>query len=286
MTANGYHPQMHMRHPRGSAVIAVLLAGTLLAAAVPGVGAETVTPPREISTPSPAALATLRAGLLHAVSADRAAAGLRQLREDAALDAVAQARVERLAAASEFSHAAAGPAILAEVGSTGIEPYGVGEALGWSSVGGTAASLDAIRRMWLASPSHRAILLTATDNYVGVGVASRGSATFAALIVAETRDRTAPAVRLDAPQRDGTTVTFTWAATDPLLQTHTAGVRSVAVEISVDGGAWRTLRAATIAPSIVLSDRAPGHAYAVRVRARDRAGNLSAWTPPRIALVP
>ena len=81
-------------------------------------------------------------------------------------------------------------------------------------------------------------------------------------------------------------MTFTWAATDPLLQTHTAGVRSVAVEISVDGGAWRTLRAATIAPSIVLSDRAPGHAYAVRVRARDRAGNLSAWTPPRIALVP
>ena len=54
----------------------------------------------------------------------------------------------------------------------------------------------------------------------------------------------------------------------------------------MDGGAWRTLRAATIAPSIVLSDRAPGHAYAVRVRARDRAGNLSAWTPPRIALVP
>jgi uncharacterized protein YkwD len=286
VTGSGYHQRVYTRRPRGSAAIAALLAGALLAAAVPGVGATPRTLAEEISTPSAAALATLRSDLLRSVTADRDSAGLRSLREDPVLDAVAQARAERLAASSEFSHAAAGPAILSDVQATGIEPYRAGEALGWSAVPGTSGALDAIRRMWLASPPHRAILLTAADNYIGVGVATRGSRTFATIVVAETRDRTRPAVRLAAPSRDGTAVTFTWTATDPLLQTHTAGVRSVAVQLRVDEGPWRTLRAACTGSSIVLDDRASGHAYSVRVRARDRVGNVSEWTAVQTILVP
>ncbi len=202
------------------------------------------------------------------------------------LNAVAQARAERLAASAEFSHAAAGPEILSDVQSTGIEPYRAGEALGWSAVPQTPGALDAIRRMWLASPPHRAILLTAADNYIGVGVAIRGSRTFATIVVAETRDRTRPAVRLDAPSRDGTSVKFTWTATDPLLQTRTAGVRSVMVQLRVDAGPWQVLRAACTGSSIVLADRAPGHTYSLRVRARDRVGNLSGWTAVQSILVP
>jgi uncharacterized protein YkwD len=277
VTGSGYHQRVYTRRPRGSAAIAALLAGALLAAAVPGVGATPRTLAEEISTPSAAALATLRSDLLRSVTADRDSAGLRSLREDPVLDAVAQARAERLAASSEFSHAAAGPAILSDVQATGIEPYRAGEALGWSAVPGTSGALDAIRRMWLASPPHRAILLTAADNYIGVGVATRGS---------RTRDRTRPAVRLAAPSRDGTAVTFTWTATDPLLQTHTAGVRSVAVQLRVDEGPWRTLRAACTGSSIVLDDRASGHAYSLRVRARDRVGNMSEWTAVQTILVP
>ena len=286
MAASGYHPHVHTRRPRRSAAIAALLAGLVIATAVPGAGAAPRAPALEISTPSAAALAALRADLLGSVSADRDSAGLRSLREDPVLNAVAQARAERLAASSEFSHAAAGPDILSDVESTGVEPYGAGEVLGWSAVPGTSGALDAIRLMWLASLPHRAILLTAADNYIGVGVATRGSRTFATIVVAETRDRTRPAVRLDAPSRDGTSVTFTWTAMDPVLQTHTAGVRSVTVQLRVDEGPWRVVRAACTGSSIVLHDRAPGHAYSLRVRARDRAGNLSPWTAPRTALVP
>jgi uncharacterized protein YkwD len=286
VTANGYHPHVHTRRPRRSAAIAALLAGLVIGTAVPGAGAAPRAPALEISTPSAATLATLRADLLGSVSADRDSAGLRSLREDPVLDAVAQARAERLAASSEFSHAAAGPDILSDVESTGIEPYRAGEALGWSAVPGTSGALDAIRLMWLASPPHRAILLTKADNYIGVGVATRGPRTFATIVVAETRDRTRPAVRLNAPSRDGTSVTFSWTATDPLLQTRTAGVRSVTVQLRVDEGPWQVVRAACTGSSIVLADRASGHSYSLRVRARDRGGNLSGWTAVQTILVP
>jgi uncharacterized protein YkwD len=291
MTPTGYHPGMHVRSRAAARAVTTLVAmamgaGLLAAAPAATAVAASLTVSGDVSTPPPAALASLRADLLRAVGSDRHAAGLRVLREDPVLDAVAEARAERLAGASEFSHAAAGPGILTEVESTGIDPHGAGEVLGWSAVPGSSAALDHIRQMWLASPPHRAILLTTADNYIGVGVATHGAVTFATIVVAETRDRTAPVVRLDEPRVDGTTVTFSWSAADPLLQTHTAGLRSVTVEVREDAGPWTVVRPAQGASSIRLRDRASGHTWSVRIRARDGAGNVSRWTAPRSVDIP
>jgi uncharacterized protein YkwD len=291
MTTTGYHSLMHIR-PRGAARAAAARAATalialvLFAASAAGAVAAPLTAAGDVSTPPPAALAALRSSLLRSVGSDRAAAGLRALRQDPALNAVAEARAERLAGASEFSHAAAGPGILTEIASAGVQPRGAGEVLGWSAYPGYAAALDSIHGMWLASPSHRAILLSAEDNYIGVGVAMSGAKTFATVVVAETRDRTAPVVRLHEPRVDGSTVTFSWTATDPLLQTHTAGLRSVAVQVRQDDGPWRSVRPGAGASSITLRDRASGHTWWVRVRASDGAGNVSRWTTPRSVDVP
>jgi hypothetical protein len=54
----------------------------------------------------------------------------------------------------------------------------------------------------------------------------------------------------------------------------------------VDGGAWRLIRDDTTATSLRLTSRDQGHRYWLKVRARDRAGNVgrpsaavSVWVP-------
>ena len=76
----------------------------------------------------------------------------------------------------------------------------------------------------------------------------------------------------------GTTVRFTWSATDPLLQTHTAGIMSYNVQLRVDSGPWVTIRTNTTSLAVLLRHRARGHHYSVRVQATDRRGNQSAWS--------
>jgi hypothetical protein len=210
------------------------------------------------------------------VNEDRAAAGLVRYVRDPALETLAQARVEHLAASGVFGHAAAGTPILDAVESTGILPLGAGEALGWSSWPGDDA-FASIRSMWLASPSHRAIFISDESSYAGVGVLVQGGRTWAILVTAETADRTPPVVGAVAVRREGATTFVTWRAEDPLLQTHTAGVRDAWVEYRVAGGPWRLLQRANVAGTARLPQLAAGSGVEVRVRARDRAGNLSAW---------
>ena len=65
----------------------------------------------------------------------------------------------------------------------------------------------------------------------------------------------------------------TWSATDP----GGAGVASYDVRRSVDGAAYTDVALSTIATSMAVS-LTPGHTYQFSVRARDRAGNVGAWT--------
>lgn len=52
----------------------------------------------------------------------------------------------------------------------GVRGRTVGETIAWGV--GTDGTADAIVRMWLESPPHRATLLRRSFRYVGVGVAS------------------------------------------------------------------------------------------------------------------
>jgi spore germination protein YaaH len=88
------------------------------------------------------------------------------------------------------------------------------------------------------------------------------------------RDTTPPraAIRvLSSEQRDEGFV-VDWSAWD-----DRSGVVSYDVQVSIDGGPWRAWLKATASGADVWLGR-NGHAYKFRVRARDRAGNVGAWS--------
>jgi hypothetical protein len=66
-------------------------------------------------------------------------------------------------------------------------------------------------------------------------------------------------------------MTVSWGATDA-----GAGVKSYDVKRSYDGGAYRLVASGVTATSLT-STMKPGHTYRFKVRARDKAGNVSGW---------
>ncbi len=264
-----------------AAAAAFAVAACLVASAAPvaasSAAATAPVPAIALTAPIPdRPFAAERDQLFAGVNADRAAAGLVRYVRDPALERLAQARVEHLAASRVFGHAEAGAPILDSVEATGIAPYGAGEALGWSSRSG-ADAFASIRSLWAGSPSHRAIVVSTESSYAGVGVTIQGGRTYVVLVTAETADRTPPVVDSVGVARDGTRLVVAWTADDPALQTHTAGVRDAAVQYRVAGGKWLVLQRANAAGSARLPQLAAGTSVEVRVRVRDRAGNLSAW---------
>jgi uncharacterized protein YkwD len=223
--------------------------------------------------------AAMRAHLLDRLNADRAAAGLVALRADPLLVAVAEPRAGRMAAAGVLDHGVAGGDIGAAVSAVGLRWYTVAEDIGMTTATWGIASVDWVFHAWETSSEHDRIMMDARMNYVGVGLAeSATGATYASLVFAETADRTPPGRRMSNAWVTGRTATFDWSGRDVLLQSHTAGLAGFDVELRIDGGAWRMIRTNTGATSVSLAQRLPGHRYAVRVRARDRAANVSTWS--------
>jgi uncharacterized protein YkwD len=245
------------------------------------------------TNPSPAeassrAMASAEASLLAWANRDRTAIGLRPLRSDSPLVVIAGTRAENLAAAGAFSHAAAGGDVAPALVSAGAQWYAWGENIAWRQGPLTTANAAAIYRAWRGSPTHWALLMSPTMNYVGFGIALRGSdaRVFASAVFTESRDHTTPGAKIDAATRSGTTITFTWHGVDPQLQTHWAGLRDYDVWYRVDGGSWRLIRDNTTATSLRLGSRAGGHRYWLMVAPRDRAGNVGRTSTPVSVWVP
>jgi len=220
--------------------------------------------------------ATIEASLLAWTNRDRAALGLRPLRLDGRLAAIADERAANLVASSSFSHQAAGGSLSPALDQARVQWYGWAENIGWWGGGATIATASALYGAWRKSADHWAHLMSPSLNYVGFGVAHRRSDVrlFASTVFTESRDRTAPRAKVESATRCGTTVSFTWRVSDPVLQSHWAGPRDVDVWYRVDAGAWRLIRDNTTATSLRLTSREPGHRYWLAVRPRDRALNV------------
>ena len=221
------------------------------------------------------------------VNTARADRGLAPLRTDGDLAAIAGLRASRMASANVMNHTIGG-SIPAQLRWYGVRYYRYGEDVGWSTAGWTVDSARAIYRMWMASPGHKALLMSSSLNYIGVGLAYRSSnrRTFASAVMTESPDHTRPVARVTSSARSGADVRWTWNGYDPRLQTRTAGLRDFDVQYRSGSGTWIMLRNDTTSTAITLTNRTRGRYWAIRVRATDRRGNVGAWSSESRVWVP
>ncbi len=219
------------------------------------------------------------------VNAARAARGLAPLRSDWRLWVLADERAAVMAFVDVLSHGVAG-SLETGLDLKGIQWYRHGEVIAYSSATGGAAATH-LFDLWASSPSHWALLVSGSFNYLGIGLARSGSGrTYGSIVLSESNDRTGARATVVSAAVDGNDVRWSWRGADPLLQTHTAGLRDFAVQLRTDQGAWKTVGSATTSRGRTALDRPGGHWYGLRVRARDRAGNVGPWSAERRVWVP
>ncbi len=218
---------------------------------------------------------------------DRIAAGLSTYRSDYNLAVVAGGRASRMARANLMSHTISG-SIPSQLNARGVAWYAYGEDIGYSTMTWTVEAAKSIYAMWKASSPHRALILSRSFNYVGLGLAYRSSnhRTFASAIFSESPDHTGARGFFTNAARSGSDVRWTWTGYDVQLQTHTAGLRAYDIQYRVGLGSWIALRTGTTSTGIILPARSSGQSYALRVRASDRRGNVGVWSAPLPIWVP
>ncbi len=219
------------------------------------------------------------AQILASINHDRVALKLQPLRLDARLIAWSTARSAWMATHGILTHTsyAGSPCNLYDV--MRITWYQCGEAIADTNATPGPAGAAALYALWKGSPDHWALITSTTFNYVGIGVTYRAAnrMTYASILFLEGPDRSMPIPSLSNVSVVGQTVHWGWSAYDPILQTHTAGVRNYDVETRLNNGTWGMLRAATTSLSCTFPNRPRGTTWSLRVRARDNAGNLSGW---------
>lgn len=219
------------------------------------------------------------------VNAARAERGLAPLRSDWRLWVLADERAAAMASSDVLSHAVAG-SLEGGLERKGIQWYGHGEVIAFSSASGGAGAAH-LFDLWASSPSHWALLVSNSFNYLGVGTSRSGSGrTYGAIVLTESKDRTGARATMVSATVSGNDVGWTWRGADPLLQTRTAGLRDFAVQQRTDQGAWVTVSGTTTSTRRTALSRPRGHWYGLRVRARDRAGNIGPWSAELRVWVP
>ncbi len=229
--------------------------------------------------------------LVALITADRAAVGLAPLRVDPRLSAIAHERSASMAAAGQLSHVQSdGRTMVDLIQAAGIAWYSAGETIGWNNYPLLADSTSVVNQGWMGSPEHTAIILSTSYNYLGLGlgISATGDRYWTAIFL-RGPDITPPWATMSAPatgsfvalasRGQALRVTWGWAGGDRPLAALTAGLRSFDVQRQVDGGAWVYVRTSTTSRSWSSAIRV-GHRMAVRVRARDRAGNIGSWSSP------
>jgi len=224
--------------------------------------------------------------LMASINQARAARGLVPLRSDARLWAIVGERAGRLAASGILSHEAAG-SLPQDLASRAVRWYGYGEDIGYAS-GSPDVAAGAILGMWASSSAHWPLLMSAHYNYLGVGLAYRSSSgvTFASVVLTESPDRTGARAAVAGVLVTGNDIRWSWRGWDPPLQTHTAGWRDFTLQLRTDRGPWVTIASGLTAGARFTLNRVRGHWYGLRVRARDRAGNIGPWSRERRVWLP
>ncbi len=272
----GDHPHMRSLAPRLRAITAALTLVVVL-----GGGLPTATVAAE---PSSAELRAAESIVLKRINAERKDRGLRAIRMDGRIRAVARARSQDMVDRSYFSHTDPdGKLPWDHLKAAGISYYAAGEIIAANGTSPIDAAAVRAVQQWMGSPGHKAQIVSTSFNYAGVGVAvaASGMSTWTVVFI-EGSDRTKPtATMTKATSAVGSrTARIRWSGTDPRLVTRTAGIASFDVQRRTKGGTWTTIRSRTSATSATAGGT-KGVRYEFRVRARDKAGNIGVWSPVR-----
>lgn len=234
------------------------------------------TTPRAASVSASASDATY--GLMASINQARADRGLVPLRADPRLWDIATQRAGRMATTGILSHDVAG-LIPEDLAVQSVDWFGYGEVIGYA-YGSANEAAASILSMWLVSPDHWPLLLSADYNYLGVGLAYRpgSGATYASVIMTESPDGTGARASVAGALISGNDIRWSWRGSDPPLQTRTSGLRDFTVQLRTDHGTWVTIGSGLTSTARSTPNRLPGHWYGLRVRARDRAGNVGPWS--------
>lgn len=228
---------------------------------------------------------TMEATIVSLVNAERTKRGLVPLRIHSQLVDLAGDRAAYMASINTLQHISC---LTCTFAARGIQAYGESEVIAWTSYPWGSEAAKSIFTSWKNSPTHWALLMSSTSNYIGVGVAYRSSngRTYSSAVMSESKDRTKPWAKMTGGSVSGTTVSWSWTGADTQLQTHTAGLKNFDVQYRVDSGTWSTIRSGTTARSLSVGSRAHGHWYGLRVRARDNLGYVSNYSSELRVWVP
>jgi uncharacterized protein YkwD len=253
-----------------------ILAGVLILSVAPPAAAY----PRAFDV---ATLVRAESDLATLVNDQRAGQRLVALRLDPEAKAIAQKRAETMAAMDTLSHIGPdGQTVFDAITAAGITSFGAGEVLARNTYPTEPESTRQAVSTWLASPSHRSIILSSDYNYAGFGAAvssTTGNRYYAGVLL-KAPDKTggwtkAGAASVQVLDATKARVTVRWTGSDTRLQVLTAGLRDFEVQRRVAPGAWQSLGFRT--GTSVTESLPRARTYEYRIRARDRAGNRGAW---------
>jgi uncharacterized protein YkwD len=243
----------------------------LLPAAVPA--------PVQASTASDA-----EAIMLKTMNYERTRRGLVALRLDTRMAAIARDRSQYQAARDIGSHThSGGRTVFDLIQSSGVKWYSAGEIIAQNRYYPTITdSAKSAVKNWLASSTHRSILLSKGYNYVGFGFAVNPDSgrRYWTGVYLKGPDRTKPWAEIDGLSRRAAAgnlvaVTVRFSGGDRKLQVLTSGFRYFQIQRRSPGGTWRSFPTQTSTTKTVRwGDNTTKE---VRVRSRDRAGNWSDW---------
>lgn len=210
----------------------------------------------------------------------------RALRHDSRVAALARAKSQDMVDRNYFDHEdRRGHYAEYYLDRAGVHFTRVGEIIAWGTWDGDLLeSAEEAVDMWMHSAPHKAQILSG-NNYFGAGVATDGRTWKWTVIFITGRDHTDPRASLTSARVDGHTVTVKWTGYDPRLVTGTAGLRGYDLERRELGGEWKRIRNLTRDRSYVR-ELSSGRTYEFRLRARDRARNISRWTEPISVTIP
>ena len=261
-------------------VVAVLLAGLVLGTSLP-------VATRAADGPTTTELRAAETTVLHLINVERHKIGLRAIRDDTRLRAVAEARSQDMVARGYFDHQDPdGKWPWDHLNDAHIGWYVAGEIIAWNMSSPVSASAETVIGQWMNSAGHKAQILSTQHNYAGVGVAVDGGRTYWTVDFIQGPDRTDPNATLNtASSPTGSrSIHLAWSGSDPVLATLTSGLGSYDVARRKPSGAWSTIRSGKTGTSLTMA-ASKGTRYQFRVRARDAAGNVGRWSDTRSVTV-